>query len=592
MAHFTFTRTGGVWVTAPPNPLLATEVADLDLKTYKSINGDDGGSWAPAAAIAIGGAGLALGGSNHQVLSGGAVVWLNGSLLQVNASGAATFLCTVALDGGATVASAHSLTMSSGSTFTASAGSNVGIQTGSHVTASFDSSCTLLFGTNCNFTIQADALADVLLGAGSSFALSGGCTASIGTGTTLNVAGTVLVNSGGSVVIDTGANLTIKEPVIPVGDGRIRRRVLTKSSDAAQSLAIGDCDILYCPPALLSVDRKVTMSNTGAATGDIIEIVNYDPTYTLSVYQADGTTLIAYVRRNGTNHWSLRMMYLTASSTWIPIGGDKDVPLRAADPSLRSADLHARDRLVRRRALPCVRALRVGALVVVDLRSHAVRGGLGHCGARRPRPAASPRRPSSAPSAADAVRVALAVRGARLGARSAARTGARLLVAGHASGLRPRRPAAVPRVGRARRQRRQRHHEPQDRQDPRHAGEGSHGRRGRHAKGEERHGDRTNRDRPRRSLGSRAAPRAPRRRGDRSAIDEAERHEGQRARAVLARERRDHHQRRPCADLRGRRRWRQEARARQERHGLQGEAVPVTARAPDVPARDLLPNHP
>ena len=378
MSHHDFTRPGGVWVTAPPNPLLATEVADLDLKTYKSINGDDGGSWAPAAAIAIGGAGLALGGSNHQVVSGGAVVWLNGSLLQVNASGAATFLCTVALDGGATVASAHSLTMSSGSTFTASAGSNVGIQTGSHVTAGLDSSCTVVFGSGCNLTIHSGAAADVDLGAAASFALTGGCTASIGTGTTLDVDGTILVGSGGSLVIDTGANLTIKEPVIPVGDGRIRKRVLTKSSDAAQSLAIGDCDILYCPPALLSTDRKVTMSNTGAATGDIIEIVNYDPTYTLSVYQADGTTLIAYVRKNGTNHWSLRMMYRTASSTWVPIGGDSVVPLRAADPTLRSRDLRARDRLVRRRALPGERALHVGALVVVHLGPHAVRGRLSH----------------------------------------------------------------------------------------------------------------------------------------------------------------------------------------------------------------------
>jgi len=360
MAHFDYTRTGGIWVTAPPNPLLATEVADLDLKTYKSINGDDGGSWAPAAAIAIGGAGLALGGSNHQVLSGGAVVWLNGSLLQVNASGAATFLCNVALDGGATVASAHSLTMSSGSTFTASAGSNVGIQTGSHVTAGFDSSCTVVFGSGCNLTIHSGAAADVTLGAAASFALTGGCTSSIGTGTTLDVDGTILVGSGGSVVIDTGANLTIKEPVIPVGDGRIRRRVLAKSSDANQTLAIGDADIFWCPPALLSTDRKITMSNTGAASGDIIHLMTREPTYALSVYQADGTTLIGNLKANGTAYYWVVMMYVGASSSWLPIAGGATAFLRTAD--LRSAPVHAGQR-GRAWAVPGVGAL--GRLAVL-----------------------------------------------------------------------------------------------------------------------------------------------------------------------------------------------------------------------------------
>jgi len=483
MAHFAKTRVSWGFLTA----LLSSEMAAIDVKTYKAVNGDEGGTWAPTSAIEIGGGaggGLTITGASTPLsIAGGGILQIASGCQYLVTSGALWIVDTDATFGANSDVAVNksftfengcttlfktggSATYNSGHTSTWQSGSNFGIQTGCHATISLDSSCTLVVGTNCNFTIQADALADVLLGAGATFALSGGCTSSIGVGTTLNVAGTVLVNSGGSVVIDTGANLTIKEPVIPVGDGRIRKRVLTKSSDAAQSLAIGDCDILYCPPALLSADRKVTMSNTGAATGDIIEIVNYDPTYTLSVYQADGTTLIAYVRKNGTNHWSLRMMYRTASSTWVPIGGDSVVPLRAADPALRGRDLRARDRLVRRRALPRVRALHVGALVVVDFGPHAVRGRLSHPRTTRPRPAAGPRRPASASGPADAVRVALAVRGARLGALRAARTRTRLLLAGHTPGLRAHRPAAVPRVGRARRQR---HHDAQkSREDPRH----------------------------------------------------------------------------------------------------------------------------
>lgn len=288
MAHHDYTRTGGIWVTAPPNPLLATEVADLDLKTYKSINGDDGGSWAPAAAIAIGGAGLALGGSNHQVLSGGAVVWLNGSLLQVNASGAATFLCNVALDGGATVASAYSLTMAAGSTFTASAGSNVGIQTGSHVTAGFDSSCTVVFGSGCNLTIHSGAVADVNLGAAASFALSGGCTSSIDNSTTLTCSGTIAVASGGLVNVASGAtlniaeggSLTVHDRVATVGKGRWKYRVAT-GADADTTYSVDDYDEIQI--LSLGAARTYTLTDTGAQQGDRIRFCSQVSAYGVDI---------------------------------------------------------------------------------------------------------------------------------------------------------------------------------------------------------------------------------------------------------------------------------------------------------------------
>lgn len=328
MAHFDYTRTGGIWVTAPPNPLLAAELADFDLKIFKSINGDDGGSWAPAAAIAIGGAGLALGGSNHQVLSGGTVAWLNGSLLQVNASAAATFLCTVALDGGATVASAHSLTMSSGSTFTASAGSNVGIQTGSHVTAGFDSSCTVVFGSGCNLTVHTDAAADVTLGDAASFTITGTCAASVANGATLSCAGTLAVASGGLLTVASGGGFNLAEgssasfhdAVIPVGKGRVRERVTYLASDANATTDIETTSNVVLPAGILSADRKLTVANTGADNGDIMHVQNNDPSRVLSVYQADGVTLIAHTKQASTNWCWLKLSYRTAVTRWEVIG--------------------------------------------------------------------------------------------------------------------------------------------------------------------------------------------------------------------------------------------------------------------------------
>lgn len=50
-----------VWAVAPVDgvdALTAAEAAALDLGQFKSINGDDGGTWAPGATIIIGGAGI------------------------------------------------------------------------------------------------------------------------------------------------------------------------------------------------------------------------------------------------------------------------------------------------------------------------------------------------------------------------------------------------------------------------------------------------------------------------------------------------------------------------------------------------------
>lgn len=413
--HFAKTRLSWGVLTA----LLSSEMAAIDVKTYKAVNGDEGGTWAPSSAIEIGGGaggGLTITGASTPLsIAGGGILQIASGCQYLVTSGALWIVDTDATFGANSDVAVNksftfengcttlfktggSATFNSGHTSTWQSGSNFSIQTGAHATISLDSSCTVLVGTNCNFTIQADALADVLLGAGASFALSGGCTSSIGSGTTLNCAGSILVGSGGSIVIDTGANLTIKEPVIPVGDGRIRRRVLAKSSDANQTLAIGDADIFWCPPALLSTDRKITMSNTGAASGDIIHLMTREPTYALSVYQADGTTLIGNLKANGTAYYWVVMMYVGASSSWLPIAGGATAFLRTAD--LRSAPVHAGQR-GRSWAVPGVGALRRLAVLVGrrETRARRVRRRSRPRRAARPRSAAGPRRPARAQGA-------------------------------------------------------------------------------------------------------------------------------------------------------------------------------------------------
>src|SRR5690348_4618315 len=58
MGHFDFTRPGGVW---SGSAIVATsDMEDLDSKTERAINGDEGGTWAPTSPIVIGGSGAEL----------------------------------------------------------------------------------------------------------------------------------------------------------------------------------------------------------------------------------------------------------------------------------------------------------------------------------------------------------------------------------------------------------------------------------------------------------------------------------------------------------------------------------------------------
>lgn len=56
MAHFAYTRPAGIWNQL--TDLLSGELQDLDIKTYKAVNGDQGGTWAPSSPIVIGGTGF------------------------------------------------------------------------------------------------------------------------------------------------------------------------------------------------------------------------------------------------------------------------------------------------------------------------------------------------------------------------------------------------------------------------------------------------------------------------------------------------------------------------------------------------------
>ncbi len=89
MAHNAYLATPGSFVTG--YPLDSTGWETLNLYAYQALNGDAGGTWAPAAAIIIGGLGISLSGTAHKVISGGRLTVQSGGEFRVDAGATVTF---------------------------------------------------------------------------------------------------------------------------------------------------------------------------------------------------------------------------------------------------------------------------------------------------------------------------------------------------------------------------------------------------------------------------------------------------------------------------------------------------------------------
>ncbi len=191
MAHFDYIKPGGVWSLLS---LLSSGImAEIDRRIYKSINGDEGGVWAPTpTAIIIGGLGLQVTGpftaSNANITiktgkfltveSGGTANFLSGSA--INLAGETTVSGPLSITSGTVVESEGDIELIGGS-FTISSPTSFTINTATTLGATITVSGGAGIGVanTGNITWQNGALANYNSGSIGTFA----------TGSTLNVNG-------------------------------------------------------------------------------------------------------------------------------------------------------------------------------------------------------------------------------------------------------------------------------------------------------------------------------------------------------------------------------------------------------------------
>lgn len=163
----------GFWIPGSVVDPLEFEYIDRDIAAALDSNG---GTYALAAALVLGGAGLHLFGTTHKVLgsarlevaSSGEVRVLSGGVLRVSAGGALDVYggATVKSGGGVTVDSGGSVTLASGSSLTAASGSTTNLTgstlvRGAMVIKSSGGPGTLDVETGCTLTAESGALVDI-----------------------------------------------------------------------------------------------------------------------------------------------------------------------------------------------------------------------------------------------------------------------------------------------------------------------------------------------------------------------------------------------------------------------------------------------
>lgn len=170
MAHFARVRPSGFWtINSSVDPL---EFEAFDANLFKAINGDDGGTWAPAAVITIGGLGLTVTGPSS--LPNCSDIAIDGGTIDL--SGAAVM----------TLSGASNLELDSGSFISVNTGSFILVQNGGDLDVKsggeidIESGGSIVVNSGGVVTVQSggaisiEGLSGIVLGASSSISAASG----------------------------------------------------------------------------------------------------------------------------------------------------------------------------------------------------------------------------------------------------------------------------------------------------------------------------------------------------------------------------------------------------------------------------------
>lgn len=287
MAHNARIRLSGFWTLG--STFDPAEAEAVDQAQSEAINGDQGGTWAPAAVIAIGGAGLTVAGELRATdaidvtfQSGGSATWEAGATATFDGAGADCLF-----DNGAELAVSDDAEFTLNRSgdyllrafneaatgqklhlygdFLARSGSEVTCKSGS--TVDFESGCAL--GVDCVTTMGANSNFGYQSGHVSTFQGGSSCTFQNGSDMVAQNGARVNFNAGSTFT--NASTQTRTGPLTISGDGATTKlRMKTLSAVANDTIDIS-ADV-WTIPASLALSLVYTVDNAGASAGMVVYV--------------------------------------------------------------------------------------------------------------------------------------------------------------------------------------------------------------------------------------------------------------------------------------------------------------------------------
>jgi hypothetical protein len=233
MAHFDYIKPGGVWGLL--SLLSSAIMQEIDRRIYKTINGDEGGVWAPSSMIIIGGQGLGVSGpfgaddanidikngKSIDVESGGTIDCQAGSI--VDLAGTVTLTGTLDIDATATVNSEGTVNVTDGAFYFG--GTSLVQFSASTViisTVNVSSPGAIAVGNLGNISWLNGAVASYQSGSNTTFAsgsnLTINGTVTQGSSSTWTLNGNIALGATAVVTTNAAASITLScKPSLPLG---------------------------------------------------------------------------------------------------------------------------------------------------------------------------------------------------------------------------------------------------------------------------------------------------------------------------------------------------------------------------------------
>jgi len=279
MAHNDFVLGGsgsGAWTGTP---VVHAMMEKFDQRQFEAINGDLGGTWAPSSIITIGGSGIALAGTNHQVT--GTLTVNSGATLQL-ASG------SLVNSPGASLTGTYTFGQNAGPGTNATVTVNTGSSLVLHSSVSVDNSTWSMVGTIVNMT----------------------------NGGEFNINGTVggaQINATSCAVGFTNSTITYTNTLIKGGRADYQDIAANPTWDANRTFTVSDGRIIDA--TAITAPHTWILSTTGALKGDRITFVNRGNTNIVTLH-VGAATYSVYV--NAGNSYEVEFVF--SGTAWVQIG--------------------------------------------------------------------------------------------------------------------------------------------------------------------------------------------------------------------------------------------------------------------------------